>query len=240
MIIGLLFVGIMLFIVKRRSGIAKGLLIAGFLLLCVLSFAPLSNLLLWELECKYPPLMDYEGREKMKYIVVLTAWDSDVQTIPYIQNLGYRSTFRALEAHRQYKGLGHGKIIISGNVSGAKLMSTFLVLLSVPVEDIIVDHSENTLQSAVNLRGVLGNQPFILVTSAVHLHRSMSSFIHKGLRPVPAPADYLYGYYPEYQFPFPRPFSYYIPNTDSFMRSSSALYEYMGIAWYYLKSWCEK
>lgn len=236
LIFALLLPGIILLIIKRKEKLARILLVAGFLLFCILSFTPFSNFLLWGLESKYPPLMDLRGYTEIKYIVVLTAWDSDVQTVPYIQNLGYRSAFRVLEAHRIYKELPGCRIIISGSEVGSKLMSMFLILLSVPEKNIIINYSANTLKSAVNLKDILGNQRFILVTSATHLPRSMRSFIREGLRPIPAPTDYLYGYYQDYRFPFPRPITYYIPNTDSFMRTSAALYEYLGITWYYIKT----
>ena len=211
-------------------------MIAGFCLLFLLSFTPFSNFLLWRLENRYPPLIALKAYTDISYMVLLTAWDSKVPTIPYTSNLGYRSAFRTLEAHRIYKELPHSKIVISGSENGIKLMRLFLILLNVPEKKIIIDHSKNTLESASNLKEVLKDRPFILVTSAAHLPRSMDSFIREGLQPFPAPADYLYGYYPKYQIPFPRPFSYYIPNADSLMRSSAALYEYLGIVWYSIKA----
>jgi len=235
LIVSLLFPGIILLIVKRREKLGKVLLVAGLFLLCILSFTPFSNILLRVLESKYPPLMDLRGYREIKYIVVLTAWDSNVQTIPYIQNLGYRSAFRTLEAHRIYKELPYCKIIISGSEVGGKLMSMFLVLLSVPEKNIIIDHSANTLKSAVNVKDILGNQSFILVTSAVHLPRSMRFFVNEGLRPIPAPADYLYGYYSEYKLSFKKSLTYYVPNTDAFMRSSAAVYEYLAILRYHIE-----
>ena len=187
------------------------------------------------MEKSYPPLKGFNDLQSINYIVVLTAWDSDNPTVPYTSNLGYSSTLRVLEAHRIYSNIPNSKIIISGSENGGKLMSMLLVLLSLQEKNIMIDRSDNTLKSALNLREILGNQRFILVTSAVHLPRSMRSFIREGLSPIPAPADFLHGYYENYKFPFPRPFIYYMPNTDSFMRSSAAIYEYLGILWYSIK-----
>jgi uncharacterized SAM-binding protein YcdF (DUF218 family) len=223
-------------VLKKKEVLARVLLIISMTCFFLLSFAPFSNFLVWRLEKSYPPLMEYANLKGLKYIVILTAWDSDNPTVPYTSNLGYSSTLRMLEAHRIYMGLLQCKIVVSGSEVGGKLMTMCLELLSVPEKNIMIDVSENTWKSAVNLKHILGGEKFVLVTSAVHLPRSMRSFLREGLRPIPAPADFLYGYYRNYKFSFPRPLTYYIPNTDSFMRSSAALYEYMGLAWYYIQA----
>lgn len=232
LIIALFALGILLLGLKKGEKIAKVFLVVSFFGLFFLSFTPFSNFLLWGLESRYPPLMDLRGYAEIKYIVVLTAWDSDDPTIPYTSNLGYRSAFRILEAHRIYREIPKSGIIISGSEVGGKLMSKLMGLLGVPTAKIDIDHSQNTLASAKNLRETLEGKRFMLVTSALHMPRSVTSFVREGLEPIPAPGDYLYGYYPKYRFPFPRPFTYYVPNTDSLMRSSAALYEYFGILWY--------
>jgi uncharacterized SAM-binding protein YcdF (DUF218 family) len=111
-------------------------------------------------------------------------------------------------------------------------MSALFILLNVPKNSIIIDHSLNTFMSAVNIKKYLGNEKFILVTSAVHMLRSMVLFSREGLKPIPAPADYIDGYYKDYYFPYSRTFTYYLPNTAVFMQSSAALYEYFGLVKY--------
>ncbi len=235
-VIAFLLPGIILVFRKRDGKIAKFFLIVGFSLLCLLSFRPFSNFLLWRLEHHYPPLMHFNQYHDVKYIVVLTAWDCNIPNLPYTSNIGYRSTMRALEAHRIYRKLSHPIMIISGSMNGCRLIRKLFTLLGIPVKDIILDKAENTWQSALNMKHIIGNQRFILVTSATHLPRTVDAFTREGLKPIPAPADYLYGYYPEYHFPFPRPLAYYIPNTDSLMRSSAALYESLGTLWYMFKA----
>jgi len=165
-------------------------------------------------------------------MVVLTAWDSELQSIPYIQNLGYRSAFRIFEAHRIYREIPDCKIIISGSNNGGKLMSALLTLLNFPSKNIIIDNAKNTRMSAVNVKKILGNENFILVTSAVHMPRSMMLFFNEGLKPIPAPADHMDGYSKDFNFPHGRRVTYFLPNTVAFMRSSAALYEYLGVIKY--------
>jgi len=228
----LLFSGIILLIWKRKEKLGITLLTVGIFSLSLLSFEPFSGYLLWVLESKYPPLIDLRDYKEIKHIIVLTAWDSELQSVPYIQNLGYRSAFRIIEAHRIYREIPDCRIIISGSKNGGELMSALLALFNVPKKNIIIDQSTNTYMSAANTKKILRNEKFILVTSAVHMPRSMLLFSMEGLKPIPAPADYIGGYYKDYNFPYAKPLTYYLPNTVSFLRSSAALYEYFGLIKY--------
>ena len=201
-----------------------------------LGFRPFLNFLLYGLEKQYPPLAGFENLSKIKHIVVLTAWDSDNPTVPYTSNIGCRSSFRILEAHRIYMHLPNCKIIISGGKIGFQLMSRLLLLLGVPQNNIIFACAKNTMASAANMKKILMGQRFILVTSAIHMTRSMNSFKKQKLDPIAAPADFSYGYYKSFHFPVNRPLIYYFPNAKSVMNSNLALYEYLGLCWYNLKT----
>lgn len=222
---------------KRKVKLAKCFLIVAFSILFLLSFRPFSNYLLWGLESKYPPLEDFKGVQNIKYIVLLTAWAGNRTSVPYTSNLGYKSAFRVLEAHRIYMHMPESKIIISGGKNSTQLMTKLLVMLGVPGEQIILeDQSKTTWESAVNIKKLIANNQFILVTSAVHLPRSIISFTIQNLNPVPAPANFLYGNYRKFQFPVDRPLNYYVPNIESYANSNIALYEYSGLLWYYVKT----
>ena len=226
----------MVFLLIKRERMAKYFVTTATVLIFLLSFVPFTNLLLWGLEHHYAPLMNFDDLRDLKYIVVLTAWDTDVPTIPYTSNIGYASSARLLEAYRIYRRLPQPKIVISGGAISVEMMTKVLMLWGVPRDRIITDDgAANTRESAVHMKDLLSTQRFILVTSAIHLPRAMRSFTRHGLRPVPAPADFLYGYFKNYEFPLDRPFSYFVPNTDAFMRSCSALYEYLGTFWYFVR-----
>jgi len=231
-----LFAGLFLLFLNKRKVTAKYLIVIGIVCLFFLGFRPFSNFLLYGLEKQFPPLADFEALSEIKHIVILTAWDSDNPTVPYTSNIGYRSSFRILEAHRIYMHLPKCKIIISGGKIGFRLMSKLLLLLGVPQNNIIFDRAENTMASAVNMKKILKGQQFILVTSAIHMPRSMNSFKKRKLDPIPAPADFSYGYYKSFHVPLNRPLIYYFPNARSIMNSNLALYEYLGLCWYNLKA----
>jgi len=64
---------------------------------------------------------------------------------------------------------------------------------------------ENEMASAVNMKKMLTAQRFILVVLAIHMPRSMNSFKKQKLDPIPAPADFSYGYYKSFHFFINRP-----------------------------------
>lgn len=230
--------GMLLLLLKKQEKLTKYLLGIPLILLWLLSIRPVSNFLTWGLEGQYQPIINFRGYKDVEYIVVLCAWDrdNDYPGLPYTNKLGYRSALRVLEAHWIYLHMDHSKIIISGREGDTKLLGELMVALGIPAGEIVADHSKDTWESAVNLKTLLSNHRFILVTSATHMPRSMDCFIWQGLSPIPAPADFISGYRGKYRFPVGRSFAFYLPNTDSFMESSAAFYEYFGLIWYHIRA----
>jgi uncharacterized SAM-binding protein YcdF (DUF218 family) len=229
-------IGVLLLLLKKQEKLTRYLLAIPLILLWLLRFKFFSTYLIWGLESQYQPIIDFRGYKDVEYIVVLSAWNNDYPGFPYTSNLGYRSALRVLEAHRIYLHLDHSKIIISGREHDTQLLAEKMVALGVPAGKIVADHSRNTWESAMNLKTLLSKHRFILVTSATHMPRSMDCFIWKGLSPIPAPADFLLGYHGKYRFPVGRSLDYYLPNTDSFMESNAAFYEYFGLIWYHIRA----
>ncbi len=227
--------GMLLLLLRKQEKLTRYLLGITLILLWLLSFRPFSTFLIWSLESRYQPIINFKGYEDVEYIVVLSAWNNNNRGISYTSRLGYRSALRVLEAHRIYLHLDHSKIILSGREGDTKLLGELLMALGVPAGKITADHSEDTWESAASLKTLLSNHRFILVTSATHMPRSMDCFTWQGLRPIPSPADYLCGY-GKHRFPVGRALSYYLPNTDSFMESSAAFYEYLGLIWYHVRA----
>lgn len=96
------------------------------------------------------------------------------------------------------------KLILSGG-SGELLNQTyseqekvadFLQNIGIPHEDILVEHhSRNTHENAVFTQQLiteknLQHHSFLLVTSAMHMPRSLACFQKAGLNPIPLPVDF--------------------------------------------------
>ncbi len=78
-----------------------------------------------------------------------------------------------------------------------------------------------------NLRPLVGNEPFVLVTSAAHMPRAVRTFHRAGLDPIPYPVDFhILG---DYRW------EDWLPNTDNLVTLERALKEYLGLAFYAIR-----
>jgi uncharacterized SAM-binding protein YcdF (DUF218 family) len=67
-----------------------------------------------------------------------------------------------------------------------------MVSLGLSEQRISIDNSSNnTHESAENVKMLIGGERFILVTSAGHMPRAMGAFTKAGMNPVPAPTNYM-------------------------------------------------
>ena len=98
--------------------------------------------------------------------------------------------------------------------------------MSVPQSDIIKEtKSVDTEDQARTLKAQLGSAPFILVTSAYHMPRSIMLFRKYGMSPIAAPTGYLAknGFVLSPRTLFPSP--------DSIDHLQKVIHEYLGIFW---------
>lgn len=158
---------------------------------------------------------------------------------------------RVIYAAQLYKQKKAPTIILSGgridwHGSGSSEsgdMATILTSIGVPVEAIIQEpDSLNTYQNAVNVRKILqsrGIRRVLLVTSAIHMPRSLLIFKHQQIDVIPAPTDFLVseGEVREL-FSTPKAATLnLLPNVDSLYLFTAALKEYVGIFTYRLRGW---
>ncbi len=103
--------------------------------------------------------------------------------------------YRLKKAFEIWKKFG-GRIYVSGGeqnekVSEASVMKKTLIEWGVPKNDIITeDRSKSTKENALFLADKLPRR-FNLVTSAVHMRRSLMVFRKLGKDPIPVPTDFL-------------------------------------------------
>ncbi len=124
----------------------------------------------------------------------------------YKDNQGYygQASDRLIQALRLYK-LGHiKKILISGgsgsllkqNYKEADFVKAQLLDFGVAAQDIIAENkSRNTYENAINSKQILDSlhisQPYLLITSALHMKRSLKVFSKAGMHCVPYPANFI-------------------------------------------------
>jgi uncharacterized SAM-binding protein YcdF (DUF218 family) len=123
-------------------------------------------------------------------------------------------------------------------------MASILTQIGVPREALWLEgNSRNTYENAVESKKILdraGIRRIVLVTSALHMPRSVAIFEKQGFEVIPAPTDYLvtdrdWTYYltPDWRIQL---FNL-IPTAEDLHFTTLALKEYLGILVYRLRSW---
>jgi uncharacterized SAM-binding protein YcdF (DUF218 family) len=195
----------------------------------VFSTAPLPQLLLHHLESQYKPLNKLQNSEDIQYIVVLSGSIRCNFDVPATSQLGASTALRVAEGIRLYHLLSARPILImSGGTElrDGERMVAFARCLGVPVEKLIPENkSLDTSGNASEVKAIIKEAPFLLVTSASHMPRSLKIFQLFGMRPIPAPADFRHC--EEYTF------ADFFPSSTFLHDMNTAVHEYLGLA--YLK-----
>lgn len=202
------------FVIANKMKKAKIFLSLTLVWFFLISFAPFSNALVKPLENVYPKVSD------------------EIANVHYVLLLGGDFQNRGYEALRLYKNRENVKIITSGfegakQISDAQEAKERLVQLGVNEEDIIVQTTpKDTFQEAVEVKNIVGDEPLLLVTSAIHMPRAMLIFKNEGVNAIAAPTNFLY----EKDVSF-----YHLIGAKYALNTQQAVHEYVGILYSVLK-----
>ncbi len=197
--VSLLF-GIAGLILWRRRTLSFCLLLISISWLFVMSL-PLTGLwLLSPLESQAGNYADPKqlADKGVKYIVVLSGGFRDGNLTP-ADKLDC-SILRLIEGVRLWRGVPRSKLVLTGgaipglshDMSIARSLANMASQMTVPADAIILeDKSWTTEDQARMVAAIVGKSPFALVTSAFHMPRSILNFQKAGLKPIPAPCDFL-------------------------------------------------
>ncbi|WP_373035493.1 ElyC/SanA/YdcF family protein [Sulfurimonas sp.] len=220
-----LFIIWFIFSKMKKKRLSKIFLSLAFGLLFLFSYPPFANFLISNLENQYPK---YDYKYEVKYIHVLGSGHNGDESQPLSSKIGDGGIKRVLEGiiiHRHTKG---SKLIFTGyggeeDISTAKMNAKLAIALGVKEEDIILgEDAKDTQEEAYFTKKLVGNESFVLVTSASHIPRSMKLFKSLGLKPIAAPT----AFYKDKFRGFLR-----FPTMGSFKKSELAMHEYWGILW---------
>jgi uncharacterized SAM-binding protein YcdF (DUF218 family) len=130
-----------------------------------------------------------------------------------------------------------------GGPSESADMAEILKTLGVPTTAILQDPTSlNTYQNAVNVRQIMkerGIRRVLLVTSAMHMPRSLRIFQRQGIEAIPAPTDFLVTQQ-ESEEPNSSPQATalsLLPDVDRLEKTTRVLKEYIGMVIYRLRGW---
>ena len=158
---------------------------------------------------------------------------------------------RVLHGAQLYKAGKAPKVILSGGrinwkkggASEAEDMAQIAMAMGVPESDIWLDSTSlNTYQNAVNVKEILeqaGLNQILLVTSAIHMPRSLAIFQKQGINAIAAPTDFLVvqGFFSQKRGT-PQAFVLNsLPDAKNLEDTSRAIKEYIGFAIYRLRGW---
>lgn len=222
------------------------LLMGAALFMYAVSIQPVRDAAAAVSENKYKPIQMQDIPDNAA-IVILGAGANDYSKVSFAnsqEELGtptYPAMARLVEGVRVYRKYSEknkkeplvitaGGKVYEGNRSEADIYVGFLSSLGVKKENIISENtSKTTYENGVNVIKILKTKnirKIILVTSAVHMPRSVKVFEKNGdMEIIPAPCDYTSeenGYN----------IMSYIPEWDSISRTRGALWEIIGSVYY--------
>ncbi|MBP9014364.1 MAG: YdcF family protein [Smithella sp.] len=198
---------------------------------------PAADMLLSSLENRYSqPSVSSLQEKGLKDVVVLTGGGYRPTGELLSSALPHGSIYRFVGGMELANRLGSKEQICfsgaagrdrSGLKTGDHMKQLAQVLM--PAREVISESaSKSTEEHPKNVRALLGDKSFILVTSAYHMPRAMLLFQREGLNPVAYPVDYL-----------SRPEKYsmvdWLPSAESLWKLQIGLREYLALGYYSLK-----
>lgn len=237
----LLLLAAILFARRPRAVRLFGL--AALALLLVFASPSVADALMRSLEDVYPDV-GIEAAPKAEALVVLGGAVHIPNSI-HTRSAISEPSDRVLRAARLYRAgkaplvlcSGGNNPVISrpGRPPEARVIARLLEEWGVPAEAILVeDRSVNTRENALFSFAILSSKNvrhILLITSATHMPRALSTFKKVGFEVIPAPADFRTGWGE------PEPVARWIPAADSLALSDLALKEWLGRLVYRLRGW---
>ncbi len=230
----------------KRPRLAAGCIAFALGILFFCSNPALARAIVQSLELQYLPPPTPPQAEAIVILGGSTHAPVPPRTWPEIMEQGDRILYGA----KLYREGAAPKIILSGGrinwggptvQSEAADMRTLLRFMEVPDTALYLDSTSlNTHQNAVNVKVILEqagiNGPVLLVTSALHMPRSMAIFKKQGIPAIAAPTDYLYETGNPYQS-FGDILFDCLPTAKAVDQVTNSLKEYLGFLIYGLRGW---
>ena len=223
------------------AGFARLFLFVAVIVLWGASTPIFSDYLCLTLEGQYPPVA-VEATPTADAIVVLGGGVSGPAPPRITLDLSDAAD-RLLHAARLYRAGKAPLVLVTGGMIpwlGSELpeaatMQSLLEEWGVPAGSILLEGaSRNTYENAILSKPLLeerGLQRVLLVTSALHMPRALATFQSAGIDAVPAATDYTVIYRDW------RTVIDFLPDARALSRTTDAISEYVGYAYYRWQGW---
>ena len=209
-------------------------LVAAVLLLYLGSLGPISGAFTRSLEKTVTENIDetgeYRFEKEPKFLVVLAGGSLSVEGKPTLSRLTRHAMARVVGAVDLWKRYPDATFVVTGHPSETLAMQTIAIQLGVDAEKVVMEkESRDTKDHPVFLKPILGDAPFLLVTSAVHMPRSVGLFRGQELDPMLAPVDFQS--WPESGLADPYSPYHIAPKAAHFYSTAMAIHEIVGLRW---------
>ena len=233
----LFLIGLYLLWFTKKQKMGKIFVSISAFVLLLLSYSVVPDFLLVSLENNYNTYPDESSENKIaqqnikqsfKYVVVLGAGHTSDPKLSRTSQLSKESLFRLIEGIRIHRINAGSKLIFTGGgmyntVATATVMTELAVELGVNWSDIITEKNpKDTKDEARIVKTIVEDSPFILVTSASHMPRSMAIFNKLGMYPTAAPTEHNVKHS---QAVGP---GLFFPGASNLHKAEKAVYEYLG------------
>jgi uncharacterized SAM-binding protein YcdF (DUF218 family) len=221
----LVAMGLLLLAFGRRSRGYLSLL-SGIAIVVLCSLQPVVVTMAKPLENRYVKFFP-ERYPNVDFVVVMGGCHVTDTHLPESDLLCAASTKRLLEGLRVQRFYPQSKLVFSGSnleqkYSHAEASTRVARSLGVTDEKIIQNPSPSDSEDEVaSVKKIVTDKPFVLVTSAAHMHRTLLEFQRIGLKPIPAPTAYAW-----------RSETYTWWPKGGWLNASAELWhEYLGLLW---------
>lgn len=217
---------------KKEANLQKGrkFIIAGTAFLFIVSSNIFTYWLAAPFEQKYEAQKTPDPAINYEYIHCLGHGHADNNALPANSRISKAGLHRVIESVRLQKLYPHSKIIFSGyagpsNESAADVGAQIALSMGVPEEKIIIlAEPRDTIEESKASFKIIGSKPFLLVSSASHLTRSVGLFKKLGMNPTPAPTEFMNA----------EGWKFGLPDSGGLYKAERGIYEALGISWAWL------
>ena len=229
----LLTAGLVALWFTRRQRAGRILMTAGTLAAWLMSYDCVTNRLLAPIEQQYPPLpgAPEDAGTAIEWVVVLGGGHTADPRLPPLSQLTESSVIRLVEGLRLCQAVPGRRLLLSGGRafdprSDAEIMAEVVLYLGFDEARLTLEsESRDTEEQARLVAELVGEDPFILVTSASHMPRSMALFRARGLAPSAAPTGHWVKQSQAWS-----PGRLY-PGAEGIRKAERAAYERIGLLW---------
>lgn len=232
----LLFLMAVLALLLRKSRwIATGLVTLAVLIIVIFSLKITSHHLVKSLEnaagsFQTPSQLEKQG---VRYIVVLGGAIVE-GGLPAAESWG-SNILRVMEGIRLSRGVKNSRLVLCGSAIPGRYSHRGAMLelpmeMGLPGDSVIVFRTAyDTDEGSRELARFVENEPFGLVTSAIHMPRAMKMFRRFGANPIPCPCDFK-------ALKDTRFYDEFLPHSGNLYLSTLAIHECIGMVWMDVKA----